>query len=125
MQEGLGIQQKVKDAFPSSIGAMEEPLAPGITLQLYVEAQIKMFRDYLRDPTIDAALPPRVPGAMETMALEVHYSTKDGHPICYHRVYARCGSNIGVVTLTTLGKHLSEVRPVFEGFVASATFSPK
>jgi len=67
IQEGLGIQQDVKDAFPASVGAMEERLGPGITLPQYVEAQTKMFREYLREPKIDAALPPAIPGSAETV----------------------------------------------------------
>jgi hypothetical protein len=35
---------------------MEEPLGPGISLPQYVEAQTKMFREYLREPKIDAAI---------------------------------------------------------------------
>src|SRR6266851_5354706 len=92
IQEGLGIQQNVKDAFASNIGAMEEPLGAGITLPQYVEAQTKMFREYLREPKIDATFPPTIPGSAETVALEVRYSTKDGQSIYYHRVYARSGS---------------------------------
>jgi len=121
----LGIQLDAKDAFPSSIGAMEEPLGPGITLQQYVEAQTKMFREYLREPKIDAALPPGIPGAAETVALEVRYSTKEGPSIYYHRVYARCGSTIGVLTLTTLEKDLSSLRPAYDSVLSSISFSRK
>jgi len=125
IQEGLGIQLDAKDAFPSSIGAMEEPLGPGITLQQYVEAQTKMFREYLREPKIDAALPPTIPGAVETVALEVRYSTKEGPSIYYHRVYARCGSTIGVLTLTTLEKDLSSLRSAYDSVLSSISFSRK
>ncbi len=125
IQEGLGIQLDAKEAFPSSIGAMEEPLGPGITLQQYVEAQTKMFREYLREPKIDAALPPGIPGAAETVALEVRYSTKEGPSIYYHRVYARCGSTIGVLTLTTLEKDLSSLRPAYDSVLSSISFSRK
>src|SRR6266704_1525106 len=125
IQDGLGMQLDAKDAFPSSIGAMEEPLGPGITLQQYVEAQTKMFREYLREPKIDAALPPAIPGAAETVALEVRYSTKEGPSIYYHRVYARCGSPIGVLTLTTLEKDLSSLRPAYDSVLASISFSRK
>jgi len=125
IQEGLGIQQDVKDAFPSNIGAMEEPLGPGITLPQYVEAQTKMFREYLREPKIDAALPPTIPGSAETVALEVRYSTKDGQSIYYHRVYARSGSVIGVLTLTTLEKDLSSLRPVYDSVLSAISFSRK
>jgi FHA domain len=123
IQEGLGIQQDVKDAFPASIGAMEEPLGPGITLPQYVEAQTKMFREYLREPKIDAAVPPNIPGSVETVALEVRYSTKDGQSIYYHRVYARSGSTVGVLTLTTLDKDLSSVRPAYDSVLAAVNFS--
>jgi hypothetical protein len=125
IQEGLGIQQDVKDAFPSNIGAMEERLGPGITLPQYVEAQTKMFREYLREPKIDAALPPTIPGSAETVALEVRYSTKEGQSIYYHRVYARNGSVIGVLTLTTMEKDLSSIRPVYNSVLTSLSFSPK
>jgi pSer/pThr/pTyr-binding forkhead associated (FHA) protein len=125
IQEGLGMQQDVKDAFPASVGAMEEPLGPGITLPQYVEAQTKMFREYLREPKIDAALPPTIPGSAETVALEVRYSTKDGQSIYYHRVYARSGSVIGVLTLTTMEKDLSALRPVYDSVLSAISFSPK
>jgi len=125
IQEGLGIQQDVKDAFPASVGAMEEPLGPGITLRQYVEAQTKMFREYLREPKIDAALPPTIPGSVETVALEVRYSTKDGQSIYYHRVYARSGAVIGVLTLTALEKDLSSVRPVYDSVLSAISFSRK
>jgi len=125
IQEGLGIQQDVKDAFPSNIGAMEEPLGPGITLQQYVEAQTKMFREYLREPRIDAALPPAIPGAPETVALEVRYSTKDGQSIYYQRVYARNGSTVGVLTLTTLEKDLPSVRAAYDSVLSTVSFSGK
>ncbi len=125
IQEGLGIQQDLKDAFPASVGAMEEPLGPGITLPQYVEAQTKMFREYLREPKIDAALPPTIPGSAETVALEVRYSTKDGQSIYYHRVYARSGSVIGVLTLTTMEKDLPSLRPVYDSVLSAISFSRK
>jgi len=125
IQEGLGVQQDVRDAFPSNIGAMEELLGPGITLSQYVEAQTKMFREYLREPKIDAALPPTIPGSVETIALEVRYSTKEGQSIYYHRVYARSGSTIGVLTLTTLENDLPSVRPHYDSVLSAISFSLK
>lgn len=125
IQEGLGIQLDVRDekSFSSNIGAMEEPLGPGMTLSDYVETQTKMFREYLREPKIDAALPPKIPGANETVALEVRFGTKDGPAIYYRRVYARSRSSIGVLTLTTLETDLSSVRAAYDSFLAGASFS--
>ena len=124
VQEGLGIQLEAKgdEVFPSNIGAMEEPFGPGITLSQYVEAQTKMFRDYLSEPEIGAALPPKIPGATETIALEVRFSTKDGPAVYYCRVYARSGSTIGILTLTTLEKDLPSVRAAYDSFLAGASF---
>jgi predicted component of type VI protein secretion system len=126
-QEGLGIQLDTKDdkAFPSNIGAMEEPLGLGITLSQYVEAQIKMFREYLREPKIDAAPPPKIPGSSETIALEVRYNTNDGSSVYYHRVYVRSGATIGVLTLTTLEKDLSSVHPAYDSFLSGVSFLTK
>jgi hypothetical protein len=125
IQEGLGIQQVVKDAFPSSIGAMEEPLGHGLTLQHYVDAHAKMFREYLPKPKIDVAVPPAISGAVEAVALEVRYSTKDGPLVFYGRTYARSGSILGVLTLTTLEKDLPSVRPIYDSVLSAISFSSK
>jgi pSer/pThr/pTyr-binding forkhead associated (FHA) protein len=125
IQEGLGIQQIVKDAFPATIGVMEEPLGPGLTLQHYVDAHTKMFREYLREPKIDIASPPSICGSGETVALEIRYSLKDGPRTFYRRVYARCGSIIGVLTLTTLEKDFPSVRPLYDSVVSGITFTGK
>ena len=124
-QQGLGIQQDVKDAFPASIGATEEPLGPGITLPKYVEAHTKMFRESLPDSKINAVAAPRVSGSEETAAIEIHFTIKDGPSVCFHRVYARSGSTIGVLTLTALEKDLATVRPVYDSALASISFSRK
>ena len=125
IQEGLGIQQEVKDAFPASIRAMEEPLGPGITLQIYLDAHIKMFRESLTDPKIETLPAPHVPGSEETAAIEIHFTIKDGPSVCFHRLYARSGFAIGVLTLTALEKDLASVRPIYDSAVASISFSRK
>ncbi len=42
-----------------------------------------------------------------------------------HRVYTRNGSVIGVLTLTTMEKDLSSIRPVYDSVLTSIFFSPK
>jgi pSer/pThr/pTyr-binding forkhead associated (FHA) protein len=125
IQEGLGIQQIVKDAFPATIGVMEEPLGPGLTLHHYVDAHTKMFLEYLRGLKIEVASPPAIRGSDETVALEIRYSLKDGPPIYYRRVYSRCGSIIGVLTLTTLEKDLPSVSPLYDSLVSAIAFTRK
>jgi len=125
IQEGLGIQQIVKDAFPATIGVMEEPLGLGLTLQHYVDAHTKMFREYLHEPKIDVSSSPAIRSSDETVALEIRYSLKDGPPIYYRRVYTRCGPIIGVLTLTTLEKDFQSVRPVYDSVVSGIAFTGK
>jgi len=125
IQEGLGIQQIVKDAFPATIGAVEEPIGAGLTLQHYVDAHTKMFLEYLREPKIDVARTSSIRGSDESVALEIRYSLKDGPPIYYRRVYARCGTIIGVLTLTTLEKDLPSIRPFYDSVLSGITFTRK
>jgi predicted component of type VI protein secretion system len=121
-QGEFGIQRDASGAFPSSAVATEEPLSNGISLQEYVEAQLAMLRQYLREPQIDAALPPKIHGAEETVVVEVLYKTNDGEAVFYRRVYARVGRTVGVLTFTTLQKELVEVRPAFEAITSGAGF---
>jgi hypothetical protein len=94
IQEGIGIQQVVKDAFPASIAAMEEPLGPGITLPKYVDEQSKMFRENVYQPKIGTAATPAVSGSI-----------------------------IGVLTLTALEKDLASVRPIYDSALVGISFS--
>lgn len=118
VQEGFGLQQSGHEEFPSSLAASEEFLG-GITLQQFVESQISVLRGYLRDPQIEPAMPPRVGGADESMAVDVRHSTKDGRELVYRRIYARSGASVGVLTVTTLAADLPQVlqslQPLLEG----------
>jgi hypothetical protein len=124
VQEGFGLQQSGHEEFPSSVAATEELLG-GITLQQFVESQISMLRGYLRDPKIEPTMPPRVGGADESMAMDVRHSTKDGRELVYRRIYARSGSSVGVLTVTTLAADLPQVleslQPLLDGAAFRAT----
>ncbi len=123
--EGFGLQVAAKEGFPSSVVATEEQLFEGGTLQQFVEAQVTMLRQYLREPSFEAALPPSIPGADETVALDVRYSTKQGESIFYRRVYARAGGTVGVLTLTTLEKDLPSVKAAFGELLGEVGFTPQ
>lgn len=123
--EGFGVQMEKKDGFPASVVATEEQLFEGGTLAQFVEAQVTMLRQYLREPQFEAALPPSIPGAEETVALDVRYSTKEGENIYYRRVYARAGAVVGVLTLTALEKDLNEVRKGFNELLGEIGFTPQ
>jgi hypothetical protein len=123
-QGEFGIQHAPKDEFPTSVVATDEALS-GATLQRYVEAQVAMLRQYLPNPQIEASLPPTIPGAEETVALDVHYSTKDDQVIFIRRIFARQGQRAGALTLTTLEKNLENIRPALDAVVAGVSFQPK
>jgi pSer/pThr/pTyr-binding forkhead associated (FHA) protein len=123
-QGEFGIQRAEKDAFPSNVVAGEEMLGIA-TLQRFVEAQVSMLRKYLRDPQIEASLPPAIHGAEDTVALDIRYTTKDEQVICLRRIFARQAQRVGVLTLTTLEKDLEEIRPALDAILAGASFQPK
>jgi pSer/pThr/pTyr-binding forkhead associated (FHA) protein len=117
VQEGLGLQSE-EGEFPSSLAATQESLG-GITLQQFVEFQINMLKGYLREAKIEPALPPRVSGAAETMAVDVRHKTKDGTELVYRRIYARSAAAVGVLTVTALASEMEQVlqrlQPALQG----------
>jgi pSer/pThr/pTyr-binding forkhead associated (FHA) protein len=121
VQEGFGLQQSGHEEFPSSVAATEELLG-GITLQQFVESQISTLRGYLRDPKIEPTMPPRVGGAEESMAVDVRHSTKDGRELVYRRIYARSGSSVGVLTVTTLAADFPQVLQSLQPLLDGAAF---
>jgi pSer/pThr/pTyr-binding forkhead associated (FHA) protein len=121
VQDGFGLQQSGHEEFPSSVAATEELLG-GITLQQFVESQISTLRGYLRDPKIEPTMPPRVGGADESMAVDVRHSTKDGRDLVYRRIYARSGSSVGVLTVTTLAADFPQVLETLQPLLDGAAF---
>lgn len=121
VQEGFGLQRTVNDEFPSSVAATQEHLG-GMSLQQFVESQISMLRQYLRNPKIEPTMPPQVAGAEETMAVDVRHLTKDGKELIYRRIYARSGPSVGVLTVTALATELPQVLQTLQGLLDSAAF---
>jgi len=120
VKEEFGVERDEQGAFPSSVVSTEE-MWPG-TLQQFLDVQLSMLRKYLRDPTIEAGMPPAIAGAEETVSIDVRYKTKDGQPVVYQRIYARIGTTVGTMTLTTLEPDLPKIRPDFEAILSGAAF---
>jgi len=91
----------------------------------FVESQLSMLREYLREPKIEAVVPPAIPGAEEKASVDVRYSTKDGQIIFYRRLYARSGNTVGTITLMTLEKEFASIAPAFDAIVAGTSFQVK
>lgn len=121
VQEDVGLHNETKADFPSSVVVSQEYLR-GISLPQFVESQISMLRQYLRDPRIEPSMPPPVAGAEETMAVDVWHSTKDAKELVYRRIYARSGSSVGVLTVTTLASEFPRVIESLEPLLDGAAF---
>lgn len=121
IQQEFGLQRNAAGEFPSSVLATEEFLG-GITLQEFVESQISMLRRYLRDPRIEPVMPPRVSGAEETMAVDVRHATKDGKELVYRRIYARSGTSVGVLSVTTLASEFTRVLDSLQPLLNGVSF---
>jgi pSer/pThr/pTyr-binding forkhead associated (FHA) protein len=121
----FGMEHAEKDGFPTTVTATEEMVPGNIALGPFVESQLSMLRQYLKDPKIEAAIPPAIPGAEEKASVDVRYSTNDGQIIFYRRIYARSGRVFGTLTLMTLEKELASVRAPLDTIVAGLAFQAK
>jgi hypothetical protein len=119
----FGFQFGSEDEFPTTIVASHEFLGSGVSLQQYVAAQTKMLRQYFKEPTIEAVNPPHIEGATDTVALEIHYPTKDGHLVYVQRIYARYAAGLGVIAFTTLKSASQQLISVFEKVLAQVSLS--
>lgn len=121
----FGMEQSVKDGFPSSVTATEEMIGGNAVLGPFVESQLSMLRQYLKAPKIEAVIPPIIPGAEEKASVDVRYATNDGQTIFYRRLYARTGSTVGTLTLMTLDSEFASIRPAFDAIVGGIAFQAK
>lgn len=123
VKDEFGMERAAKDeGFPTSLTATEEMVPGSTSLGPFVESQLSMLRQYLKDPKIEAVIPPAIPGAQEKASVDVRYSTNDGKVIFYRRLYARSANTIGTITLMTLDADFPAIRPAFDAIVAGLAF---
>jgi hypothetical protein len=125
VKDGFGIQREEPGKFPSAVTVTDEALGGGLDFQPFVEMQISMLRQYLRDATIEAAMSPAIPGAEEKACFDVRFSTRDGQILFYRRLYVRAEKTVGTITLTALESELEQIRPAFEAILADVQFQSK
>lgn len=125
VKDEFGMEKAEKDGFPSSLTATEEMVSGNTALGPFVESQLSMLRQYLREPKIEAAIPPMIAGAEEKASVDVRYSTNDGQTIFYRRLYARSGNTVGTVTLMTLDSEFAALKPAFDAIVGGIAFQAK
>ena len=125
VKDEFGMEKAEKDGFPSNLTATEELVSGNTALGPFVESQLSMLRQYLREPKIEAAIPPTIPGAEEKASVDVRYSTNDGQTIFYRRLYARTGNTVGTITLMTLDSEFAALRPAFDAIVGGIAFQAK
>ena len=126
VKDEFGMEKAGKDdGFPITLTATEEMVPGNTALGPFVESQLSMLRQYLKDPKIEAAIPPQIPGAEEKASVDVRYSTNDGKIIFYRRLYARSANTIGTITLMTLDADFPSIRPAFDSIVGGLAFQLK
>jgi hypothetical protein len=114
-----------KEGFPATVTATEEMIGGNASLPPFVESQLSMLRQYLREPKIEAAIPPQIPGAEEKASVDIRHSTKDGQIIFLRRLYARSGTTVGTISLMSLDTDFNSLRPAFDAIIGGVSFVVK
>jgi hypothetical protein len=81
-----------------------------------------MLRKYLSEARIEAIEPPRIGAAEQTLAVDVRHSTKDGKEMVFRRIYAKNGSAVGVLNVTSLAADLPQIMESLNPLFAEAAF---
>lgn len=116
---GVGLKRTQERESPPNVVVLEDTLAPEDSLAAYVEAQLALMKEQLRDfafEYVDAALPGEVDDAL---ALEIRHRGDGDRTLVQRQTYARRGDYLAVATCTALDSDFADAAPVFE-WLASA-----
>ena len=121
----FGIRKAGESMVPSNVAVNEDTLLCGDKLALYLDAQIALMKNTFKDPMIAGPKPAEFAGTDEAMLLMVKHGTLNGYTVVQVQNYVRCGTWIGIVTLTTLERELLNVRQDFERFSKALVIHPE
>ena len=121
----FGIRKAEEGVIPSNVTVNQDTLLCGDKLGLYIDAQMALMRNTFKEPMIAGPRPAEFAGTDEAMLLMVKHGTLNGYTVVQVQNYVRCGSWIGIVTLTTLETELLRVRKDFERFCKSLVILPE
>jgi hypothetical protein len=115
----FGIRQMKPDAraIAASVGVGQDALSSASELTKYVEKQMKLIGNHLKESKFAGPQPTAFPGADEAQLLFVRHSVDSAGNMLHAQTYVRSGLWIGIITLTTLEELLRAVRPDYDAFV--------
>ncbi len=121
----FGIRRYSESAIPSNVAVNQDTLLCGDKLALYLDAQIALMKNTFKDPMIAGPMPAEFAGVDEAMLLMVKHGALNGYTVVQVQNYVRCGTWIGIITLTTLEPELLKVRQDFERFSKALAILPE
>lgn len=116
----FGLRHNIPDP-ASNISIKEDVLLAGNKLQPYVDAQKIMLARTYDNPVFAGPQPAKLLAEQtdEIMLLLIRHQPMRGTSVLQVQTYVRCGTWLGIITLTTIDRLLAQVRPDYEQFVAS------
>jgi hypothetical protein len=121
----FGIRKAEEGVVPSNVAVNQDTLLCGDKLSLYIDAQIALMKNTFKEPMIAGPRPAEFAGADEAMLLMVKHGALNGYTVVQVQNYVRCGSWIGIVTLTTLEPELLRMRQDYERFFKALVILPE
>ena len=120
----FGLRKAEEGVVPSNVAVNQDMLLCGDKLALYIDAQMTLMRNTFQEPLIAGPRPAEFAGADEAVLLMVKHGTLNGYTVVQVQNYVRCGTWIGIITLTTLERELLNVRQDFERFSKALAIQP-
>ena len=120
--EGLGMRKQSSGGSFLSIAFAEEPLPDGASLASYVENQIALMNQLLKEPKVET-LPGTTGSAEEGQSVLVQHLAEDGRAISQRQVYRVSEKLVGIATVTALREDYASHQGELERFVETLKFA--
>ncbi len=123
----FGIRQMRMDAgtVAASVGLGQDALDSETGLAEYIEKQMKLIGNHLKEAKFAGPQATAFQGADEAHLLFVRHNAGSAGIMLHAQTYARSGHWVGIVTLTALERQLGEVRSDYEAFVKGLHIGPQ
>jgi hypothetical protein len=123
----FGIRQMRMDAktIAASVGVGQDALSSASGLQEYVEKQMKLIGNHLKEAKFAGPQPTVFAGADEAQLLFVRHNAVQDGTMVHAQTYVRSGLWLGIITLTALEDQLKAVRPHYDVFVKGLHIRPQ
>jgi hypothetical protein len=118
---GSGLRHSEPEPFCANIIVAEEPLPKDFDLKKYVDLQVSLGRQHLKEAKINDAKQVKVKGADDALAINIQARAEKG-PALQCQIYAAHNGVVGVMTATALESQTLLLRSVFNQVLPGLTF---